>query len=108
MAGVLSTFGVSQDAERLYRGVLRASGRRLEQHCRRLGWPEERAQTALSELLAVQLVVQESAEAGSAPDWNAAADPTATMACVMSLTPSWRSTWVFVMSPCTAWDTRSV
>ena len=60
MTGVLTTFGIGQDAERLYRLVLRGSGRRLDQHCKQLGWPIERGQAALSALLAVQLVVQEN------------------------------------------------
>jgi hypothetical protein len=60
MTGVLSTFGIGQDAERLYRCVLRSSGRRLEQLCKQLEWPLERGQAALSALLAVQLVVQEN------------------------------------------------
>jgi DNA-binding CsgD family transcriptional regulator len=60
MTGVLTTFGIGQDAERLYRCVLRGSGRRLTVYCKQLGWPVERGEAALSALLAVQLVVQEN------------------------------------------------
>jgi DNA-binding CsgD family transcriptional regulator len=60
MTGVLRTFGVSQDAERLYRSVLRASGHRLDEHSTRLRWPVERAQAAVAELIGVQLVAREN------------------------------------------------
>jgi len=60
MGGVLTTFGVGKDAERLYRSVLRSTGRSLEDHCEQLGWPLGRARSALTPLLAVQLVLQEN------------------------------------------------
>lgn len=58
MAGVLTTFGVGKDAEQLYRSVLRTSGRTLDEYCEQLAWPSGRARSALTPLLAVQLVTQ--------------------------------------------------
>jgi DNA-binding CsgD family transcriptional regulator len=57
--GVLAAFGVSQDAERLYRRVLRASGRTPDEHREQLGWPPTRVREALDALLAVQLVTED-------------------------------------------------
>jgi hypothetical protein len=58
MTGVLTTFGVGKDSERLYRSVLRSAGRRLDDHGELLGWPMGRARTALAPLVAVQLVTE--------------------------------------------------
>jgi DNA-binding CsgD family transcriptional regulator len=57
---VLAAFGVSQDAERLYRCVLRSSGRALDEHRQQLGWPGARTREALDALLAAQLVAEEN------------------------------------------------
>jgi DNA-binding CsgD family transcriptional regulator len=59
MSGVLTTFGVGKDAERLYRSVLRHAGRTLQQHSDQLGWPLGRSRAALTPLLAVQLVSED-------------------------------------------------
>jgi DNA-binding CsgD family transcriptional regulator len=56
--GVLAAFGVSQDAERLYRCVLRAPGRSLDEHRVQLGCSLVRVREALDTLLAAQLVAE--------------------------------------------------
>jgi DNA-binding CsgD family transcriptional regulator len=56
MSGVLTTFGVGKDAERLYRSVLRHADRTLQAHSELLQWPIGRSRAALTPLLAVQLV----------------------------------------------------
>ncbi|HET8616903.1 MAG TPA: hypothetical protein VFL94_15385 [Actinomycetales bacterium] len=60
MSGVLTTFGVGKDAERLYRSVLRNAGRDLAEHTGLLGWPVGRSRAALTPLLAVQLVSEDA------------------------------------------------
>lgn len=67
MTGVLTTFGVGKDSERLYRSVLRNAGRRLDDHGELLGWPVGRARAALAPLVAVQLV-GEAADGGLVAD----------------------------------------
>jgi DNA-binding CsgD family transcriptional regulator len=67
MPGVLATFGVGKDAERLYRSVLRSAGRPLGEHGELLSWPLGRARAALAPLVAVQLVA-EAADGGLVAD----------------------------------------
>ena len=52
MNGVLAAFGVSQDAERLYRLVLRTSGLHPNEHRVQLGWSPTRLREALNALIA--------------------------------------------------------
>lgn len=67
MPGALASLGVGKDAERLYRSVLRGAGRPLAEHGELLGWPIGRARAALTQLVAVQLVV-DAAEGGLVAD----------------------------------------
>jgi len=53
---VLDAFGIGEDAERLYRRVLRLDGQGAERHAVALGWSDERARLALAPLVAVRLV----------------------------------------------------
>jgi DNA-binding CsgD family transcriptional regulator len=60
VTGVLAAFGVSQDAELLYRHVLRASGQPLDRHRVQLGWSPARVREALDALLGAQLVSEDT------------------------------------------------
>jgi DNA-binding CsgD family transcriptional regulator len=59
MSTVLTTFGIGDESDRLYRRVLRQDGLRLEQHAEALDWPLERARSALLPLIELRLVRQD-------------------------------------------------
>ena len=59
MSTVLTTFGIGDDSDRLYRRVLRQDGLRLEQHAEALDWPFERARSALLPLVELRLIRQD-------------------------------------------------
>jgi hypothetical protein len=59
MSTVLTTFGIGDDSDRLYRRVLRQDGLRLEQHAEALDWPLERGRSALLPLAELRLVRQD-------------------------------------------------
>jgi DNA-binding NarL/FixJ family response regulator len=56
---VLTTFGIGDDADRLYRRVLRQDGLRVDQHAAALDWPLERARSALLPLIELRLIRQD-------------------------------------------------
>ena len=56
---VLATFGIEEDAERLYRNVLRADRMGVSWHAESLGWTEARVVAALLPLVRLRLVRQD-------------------------------------------------
>jgi hypothetical protein len=56
---VLATFGIQEDAERLYRSVLRFDRRSVQWHAETLGWTEARLVAALLPLVRMRLVRQD-------------------------------------------------
>jgi DNA-binding NarL/FixJ family response regulator len=63
MTTVLTTLGISEDCERLYRQVLRHDGRMVTEHAERLGWAEARVRETLNRLVELRLVRQNLAAA---------------------------------------------
>jgi DNA-binding CsgD family transcriptional regulator len=59
MSTVLTTFGVGEDAERLYRRVLRVDALSPHEHGFALGWNEPQVEAALTPLVATGLVRQD-------------------------------------------------
>lgn len=56
---VLSTFGIAEDAERLYRSVLRQDRMSVRWHAEDLGWTEARLRAAMLPLIRLRLVRQD-------------------------------------------------
>ncbi len=59
MSTVLTTFGIGEDSERLYRRVLRQDGVSLATHAEILGWSIDRTYTAMLPLVELRLVRQD-------------------------------------------------
>ncbi len=59
MSTVLTTFGIGEDSERLYRRVLRQDGLSLADHATAQGWSLERVTAALLPLVELRLVRQD-------------------------------------------------
>jgi DNA-binding CsgD family transcriptional regulator len=67
MTTVLTTLGVGEDSERLYRWILRQDGRLIAEYAGELGWPVTRLEAALHPLIELRLVRQDLRAALVAP-----------------------------------------
>jgi DNA-binding CsgD family transcriptional regulator len=72
MSTVLTTFGIGEDSERLYRRVLRRDGEGVPQHARALGWSDDRVRSAMRPLIELRLVRENLESALVAPHPRAA------------------------------------
>ena len=72
MSTVLTTFGVGEDSDRVYRRVLRRDGLTTADHAEALGWPVERVTSAVRPLIELRLVRQDAESGLVAPHPRAA------------------------------------
>lgn len=72
MSTVLTTFGIGEDSERLYRRVLRLDGLAMDVHAEALGWSIDRTTAAVLPLITLRLVRQNLDNALVAPHPRAA------------------------------------